>query len=433
MRGTFVAVGRELGEALIDQREPAVDLGDHPLRRAFLLRNASREAVERRIRPLDVRSERARGFHSGGADSRRCLLDQGRNRGGLGVDPRPDFVKRGRRPVEQGVKRAREIRLSLADPGGRANSGGVDLGESSREPVAGFGHDAVGLGGALGEDADLLAQLRGPGRGFAPDRAQLLGDRPCRGFGTRKVVEKHGDVGAGGFGCLVERLAMPDQPFAARIELAGHSAESSGGLGDEAHGTLGGVTREFDSSSERLVRHGQALDQAAEAARTDIAVLLDDLPRAEATARAIAEQLRAAGSDSTARAAQLGEQVGLLAERTAEADRIVSEATDRLAARLAEIDTAGIGAAAELARPKRMSRARSTHCSTGHRRRWTKSGPGSTPRPRPWPPWSSRRRPASAPRASKPKARSRRMSIARTPRSTACRAAFPSRNGRRSG
>jgi len=125
-------------------------------------------------------------------------------------------------------------------------------------------------------------------------------------------------------------------------------AERLMSLGDEATGRLGGVTREFDSSSERLVRHGQALDQAAEAARTDIAVLLDDLPRAEATARAIAEQLRSAGSESAIRTAHLGEQVGILAERTAEADRIVSEATDRLAARLAEIDTAGVGAAARV-------------------------------------------------------------------------------------
>jgi hypothetical protein len=119
-------------------------------------------------------------------------------------------------------------------------------------------------------------------------------------------------------------------------------------LGDEATGRLGGVTRELDSSSERLARHGQALDQAAEAARTDIAVLLDDLPRAEATARAVAEQLRSAGSETAAKTGQLNEQVGILTERTGEADRMISEATTRLAARLAEIDTAGVGAAARV-------------------------------------------------------------------------------------
>ena len=116
-------------------------------------------------------------------------------------------------------------------------------------------------------------------------------------------------------------------------------------LGDYATGKLGGITREFDSSSEKLLRHGEALDRAAETARSDIGVLLEDLPRAEQTARHLAEQLRALGSESTQKAAEYGHQVSQLAERTREADQIVAEATDRLAARLAEIETAGTTAA----------------------------------------------------------------------------------------
>jgi DNA repair exonuclease SbcCD ATPase subunit len=116
-------------------------------------------------------------------------------------------------------------------------------------------------------------------------------------------------------------------------------------LGDDATGKLGGITREFDTSSERLKRHGEALDRAAEAARNDIAVLLDDLPRAEETARAVAEQLRAVGTESAAKASELGQSVSALAERTTDADRIITEATDRLAARLAEIHAAGTKAA----------------------------------------------------------------------------------------
>jgi hypothetical protein len=115
-------------------------------------------------------------------------------------------------------------------------------------------------------------------------------------------------------------------------------------LGDETTQKLGGITREFDTSSERLAHHGQVLDRSAEAARNDIGVLLDDLPRAEATAKALAEQLRGVGSESAARTAALGEQVGSLAEQTREADRIVAEATDRLAERLAQIETAGTSA-----------------------------------------------------------------------------------------
>jgi uncharacterized phage infection (PIP) family protein YhgE len=115
-------------------------------------------------------------------------------------------------------------------------------------------------------------------------------------------------------------------------------------LGDDATGKLGGVTREFDSSTEKLRRHGEALDRAAAAARTDIGVLLEDLPRAEQTARQLAVQLRSAGSESTQRTAEFGQQVSELAEKTREADQLVAEATDRLAARLAEIESAGASA-----------------------------------------------------------------------------------------
>ena len=119
-------------------------------------------------------------------------------------------------------------------------------------------------------------------------------------------------------------------------------------LGDEATGKLGGITREFDNSSEKLRMHGEALDRAAEAARTDIGVLLSDLPRAEESARQLSEQLRAAGSESTERAAAFEQQVGALADRTRDADQVISAATDRLAARLAEIEAAGTDAAARV-------------------------------------------------------------------------------------
>src|SRR3954449_813697 len=74
-------------------------------------------------------------------------------------------------------------------------------------------------------------------------------------------------------------------------------------LGDEATFKLGGITREFDTSTEKLRRHGEVLDRAAEAARTDIAVLLDDLPRAEETARAVADQLRTIGGETAEKTA----------------------------------------------------------------------------------------------------------------------------------
>ena len=119
-------------------------------------------------------------------------------------------------------------------------------------------------------------------------------------------------------------------------------------LGDDATVKLSGITREFDTSSERLKQHGEALDRAAESARTDISVLLEDLPRAEATSRAVAEHLRLVGTESAAKAAEFEGQINALAERTRETDQALAEAAERLAARLAEIENAGASAAARV-------------------------------------------------------------------------------------
>lgn len=157
---------------------------------------------------------------------------------------------------------------------------------------------------------------------------------------TRSVVAMRTE--AQSLEALLEVLSQRIQD--SRIELTMISQHLMQ-LGDETTGKLSGITREFDTSSEQLKRHGEALDRAAESARNDMAVLLTDLPRAEETARAVAEQLRSVGSESSNRTSLLGEQVTALAERTADADRIICEATDRLAVRLGEIDVAGTSAA----------------------------------------------------------------------------------------
>jgi predicted nucleic acid-binding Zn-ribbon protein len=116
-------------------------------------------------------------------------------------------------------------------------------------------------------------------------------------------------------------------------------------LSDEATDKFGGITREFDSSSDRLVRHGEALDRAAETARKDIAVLLDDLPRAEQTTSSMAEQLRSAGSEASRQAADFAQQVTTLSERSREAERTVTGAVQSLVAHLAEVESSGSSAA----------------------------------------------------------------------------------------
>ena len=160
---------------------------------------------------------------------------------------------------------------------------------------------------------------------------------------TRSVIAMRGE--AQSLEALLEVLSQRIND--SRTELTTIS-QSLMQLGDDATGKLGGITREFDSSTERLKRHGEALDRAAEAARTDIGVLLDDLPRAEQTARAVAEQLRRVGSESTEKTSELARLVDDLAERTRTADEIIAQATERLATRLAEIDTAGESAGARV-------------------------------------------------------------------------------------
>ncbi len=160
---------------------------------------------------------------------------------------------------------------------------------------------------------------------------------------TRSVVVMRGE--AQSLEALLEVLSQRINDSRAELTMMTQHLMQ---LGDEATGKLGGITQEFDSSSEKLRLHGEILDRAAESARNDIAVLLEDLPRAEESTRQLSEQIRSIGSESTDKAAEFSRQVGELAERTREADQLVTEATDRLATRLAEIDVAGTSAAARV-------------------------------------------------------------------------------------
>lgn len=110
------------------------------------------------------------------------------------------------------------------------------------------------------------------------------------------------------------------------------------GLGDEAAARLGAASGELEGSARRIAAQGEALDRAAGSARIDMGVLLDDLPRAEASARSMAEILRAAGGEAIGRAAEYEMQVGALSQRTREADTVIAEATQRLLTHLADVD-----------------------------------------------------------------------------------------------
>ncbi|RST30963.1 hypothetical protein HMF7854_09045 [Sphingomonas ginkgonis] len=119
-------------------------------------------------------------------------------------------------------------------------------------------------------------------------------------------------------------------------------------LGDEATHKLAGITREMGSGAETLARHGVALDRAAENARIDLGVLLDDLPRAEAIARAMAENLRGTGHEAGQQAAALESALSAITNRAREADHHVGSAAHRLVGTLNQIESASLGAAARV-------------------------------------------------------------------------------------
>lgn len=116
-------------------------------------------------------------------------------------------------------------------------------------------------------------------------------------------------------------------------------------LGEEIAERLGTVTRDVDAGAEAMVRYAGALDRAAGSARTDIGVLLADIPKAERQANALAQVLRDAGLAAHEGAAQLDAGVSALTVRAREADEAVAGAAGRMTAHAAQVGTAADGAA----------------------------------------------------------------------------------------
>lgn len=110
-------------------------------------------------------------------------------------------------------------------------------------------------------------------------------------------------------------------------------------LGDEASDRLGRVTHYLSKESATLDRKAEALEAAANAARVDIGVLLQDLPRAEEQARSLTDSMRATGLTALEQAGGLEGQLSALLSRGREADEVASGAAQRLAAQIARIES----------------------------------------------------------------------------------------------
>lgn len=143
-------------------------------------------------------------------------------------------------------------------------------------------------------------------------------------------------------------LAGVEQRIAGNRAALGDETARLMNLGEEAAERLGAVTRDVDAGAQAMARYADVLDRAAGSARTDMGVLLADLPKADAQARAMAEMLRAAGLDAHQQAGVLEAQINAFAAQAREADTIASGAAGRLTAHIAQVESAAQTAAAQM-------------------------------------------------------------------------------------
>src|SRR5688500_2354497 len=161
---------------------------------------------------------------------------------------------------------------------------------------------------------------------------------------TRSVISMRTEARS-----LQDVLAALSQQIDENHRTLGIMAGDLMGLGDQAATRLGAITADLSAGSQALAEHGAALDRAAEAARTDIGVLLSDLPQAEDSARRMAETLREAGRSAVEQAGRFEGQVGQLATQAQQADELVDQASQRLLANLTQIENAGASAVQRVA------------------------------------------------------------------------------------
>ena len=160
---------------------------------------------------------------------------------------------------------------------------------------------------------------------------------------TRSVVAMRSEARA-----LEDVLAALSRQIDDNHAALGQMAGDLMGLGDDAATRIGAISAELGARSNDLVQHGAALDRAAENARTDIGILLSDLPEAEQRTLRLAETLRAAGQSSAEQASAFQTSVEALTARTSEVDATIDAAASRLVQHLTQVESAGAAAAARV-------------------------------------------------------------------------------------
>lgn len=138
-----------------------------------------------------------------------------------------------------------------------------------------------------------------------------------------------------------------------RIEMARRELDGQAGrlatLGTAAAERIARAAIDLGGQAEAFTRTTGALDEATATARLDLGVLLADLPRAEATARALAERIRSGGDEADGAARLLSDILARLDQRAQAAGASSGDAASRLAEQLRNIEEAAASTEARMA------------------------------------------------------------------------------------
>jgi hypothetical protein len=157
---------------------------------------------------------------------------------------------------------------------------------------------------------------------------------------TRSVIAMRTEARA-----LEEVLAALSRQIDHNHVALGQMAGNLMGLGDETATRIAAITANLGKSSTDLVAQTALFDRAAESARTDLGVMMTDLPQAEQQALRMAEALRGAGQHSIEQASAFQASVEALSQQTAHADATIHDAAGRLVQHLTQVESAGAAAA----------------------------------------------------------------------------------------
>lgn len=205
-----------------------------------------------------------------------------------------------------------------------------------------FGIAAASPAGGIG----LLRALSWVGLGSGPPALLAI---------LYLLLMRTGTIEANGYARASRRLAADSRDLAAvlalvnrRIGQARADLDEQGDalvtLGDRAGRRLAESGAALRDEAAALAHTAGRIDDATATARTDLGVLIADLPRAEGLARQLMTQLRAAGGTADSSARTLATLLAALDDQARAAERSGGGAAETLAGQLGRIEAAAAAA-----------------------------------------------------------------------------------------